>query len=105
MSRTAMSRTAMSRTAMSRIGIFAVLMLVLVSSSNRSASVNRRPQSGATSASVIDGVQQVTVYVDDHYRFSPATITVHPGTVHITLTHQGTGAPHDLQVVGIPGDF
>jgi plastocyanin len=91
-----------------RARLTAILMLVLlcvISCSNSTASINRRPQSGAASASVVDGVQQVTVYVDDHFRFTPDTITVHPGAVRITLVHRGTGAPHDLSVLGFPGDF
>jgi plastocyanin len=90
------------------IGFVLLGLLALVGMagcSNTKASVDRGPQSGATSASVVDGVQQVTVYVDDHYRFTPDIITVHPGAVRITLVHRGTGAPHDLQVVDFPGDF
>jgi plastocyanin len=88
----------------------AVLMLVVLagcaSCSNQQASINRRPQiSGSATASAVNGVQQVTIYVNDTYRFSPDTITVHSGQVRVTLVHQGTGAPHDLEVVGFPGDF
>jgi plastocyanin len=77
----------------------------LTGCTNRAASINRTPQSGAVTASPVAGVQQVTVYVDDHFRFTPDVITVHPGQVRVTLVHRGTGAPHDLQVVGFPGDF
>jgi plastocyanin len=87
----------------------AVLVLALfatVGCSNRNASINNRPQpSGTATASVVNGVQQVTLYVGDTYRFSPSVITVHPGPVRVTLVHTGTGAPHDLQVVGFPADF
>jgi plastocyanin len=50
-------------------------------------------------------VQQVTLEVGDTYRFTPNVITVHPGMVRVTLVHTGTGAPHDLQVLGFPADF
>jgi plastocyanin len=84
----------------------AVLVLTgTAACSNRQASINRRPQSGAASASVVNGAQQVTIYVGDTYRFSPDVITVHPGLVQVILVHQGTGAPHDLSVLGFPADF
>ncbi|SDJ51984.1 Plastocyanin [Frankineae bacterium MT45] len=67
--------------------------------------VNRVGHSGATTAVAVNGVQSVTVTTDDHYRFNPSTITVHPGKVKITLVNNGHGAPHDLQVVGLPGDY
>jgi plastocyanin len=80
--------------------------VLLAGCSNRSASINRRPQSsGSVTASVVDGVQQVTIYAGDTYRFSPDVITVHPGLIRVTLVHTGTGAPHDLQVLGFPADF
>jgi plastocyanin len=80
--------------------------VLLAGCSNRSASINRRPQSsGSVTASVVDGVQQVTIEAGDTYRFSPDVITVHPGLIRVTLVHTGTGAPHDLQVLGFPADF
>ena len=83
-----------------------VLIGGCVGCSNRTASINRRPQSSdSVTASVVNGVQQVTVYAGDTYRFTPDVITVHPGPVQVTLVHTGTGAPHDLQVLGFPADF
>jgi plastocyanin len=79
-------------------------LAVLAACSNTKAAINRNPQVGATTAAVVNGVQQVTITVDDRYRFNPSTITVHPGTVTITLVHKGRGAPHDFQVVGFPAD-
>jgi plastocyanin len=93
------------RRALAGVATVLLALLCVAGCSNTRASINRAPQSGSTSASVVDGVQQVTVYVDDHYRFTPDTITVHPGQVKITLVHRGTGAPHDLQVTGFPADF
>lgn len=78
--------------------------LVLSGCSNRESSINRGPHNGTTTAAVVSGNQQVTIEVDDRYRFDPSTIVVHPGRVTITLVHKGTGAPHDLQVVGFPAD-
>jgi plastocyanin len=86
--------------------IIVFVSLAVVGCSNRDASINNRPQpSGTAVVTVVDGVQQVTLHVGDTYRFSPSVITVHPGQVKVTLVHTGTGAPHDFQVVGFPGDF
>jgi plastocyanin len=80
--------------------------LLLAGCSNHSASINRRPQSSTSAtASTVNGVQQVTIYAGDTYRFSPDIITVHPGLVRVVLVHTGTGAPHDFQVLGFPADF
>jgi len=86
------------------VGIAVVTLLASVACTNRQAATNRRPQTGSSTAVTSDGVQQVTVSVDDRYRFSPSTITVHPGRVKITLVHKGTGAPHNLQVTKYPQD-
>jgi plastocyanin len=82
----------------------AAIAVVAVGCSNTQSAINRNPRVGATTATVVNGVQQVTVTVDDRYRFDPSRITVHPGTVTITLVHKGHGAPHDFQVVGFPAD-
>ncbi len=73
--------------------------------SNNKSAANREPYSGSATASVVNGVQQVLITVDGTFRFSPSTITVHPGKVHIVLQHTGGGAPHNFQLVGFPGDF
>lgn len=84
----------------------ACAILLLAGCSNRTANVNRRPQSGTTTAAESNGdVQQVTVKADDKYRFTPDTITVHPGQVKITLINTGRGAPHNLSITGFPADF
>jgi len=72
--------------------------------SNRQAAPNRRGHTGSATASVENGVQQVTLVVNDTFRFDPSTITVHPGKVTITLVHKGSGAPHDFSVDGAPAD-
>lgn len=69
--------------------------VVLAGCSNTKPAVNRRPHTGAITATPVDGLQRVTVDADDLYRFTPSTITVHPGKVEIDLVNVGKGAPHD----------
>lgn len=77
----------------------------LTACSNTQSAANREPYTGSTTAAAGPGVEAVTLTVDASFRFSPSTVTVHPGRVRLTLQHIGTGAPHDWQVVGIPGDY
>jgi plastocyanin len=79
-------------------------VLALTGCSNRASYINRTPQSGSTTATPIGGVQQITLKAGDDYRFTPDTITVHPGKVTITLVNTGAGAPHDFSLTGFPGD-
>jgi plastocyanin len=72
---------------------------------NTDASVNRRPQSGSASATLVNGMQQVTLDATDTYRFVPSTIVVHPGPVRIVLVNTGHGAPHTWSLTGFPADF
>lgn len=81
-----------------------VALAAVTGCSNRQAAPNRRGHTGSTTASFENGVQQVTLVVNDTFRFSPSTITVHPGKVTITLVHKGSGAPHDFSVDGHPTD-
>lgn len=83
----------------------AVSVLAVTACSNTQPAVTRRPRTGSATASVVDGVQQVTLLVGDDYRFHPSTITVHPGRVQVVLRHTGTGAPHDWQLSDFPADF
>lgn len=87
------------------VAVPAVALLALTSCSNGQAPVNRTPLSGTATASAVGGVQQITIDVGDDFRFHPATIVVHPGTVRIVLKHTGTGAPHDWALTGFPADF
>ena len=66
-------------------------------------SINRRPQHGTATASVVDGLQQIVVRADDTYRFNPGTIVVHPGRVLVALVNEGKGAPHDWTLGDLPG--
>jgi plastocyanin len=93
---------------MGRFALFAVPALLisgalLAGCSNTKPSVNRRPQGGSATASVVGGIQQVKVTAGDTYRFDPATITVRPGQIKIILVNTGNGAPHDWSLVGLPG--
>jgi plastocyanin len=81
-----------------------LLAVALVACSNRSSSANRRPHSGVATASVVNGVQQVTIKAGANLRFNPSTITVHPGKVHVILVNTG-GAPHNFEVTDFPADF
>ncbi len=82
----------------------ALAFVSLAGCSNRKASPNREGHPGAATASVVGGVQQITLTVGNGFRFNPSTITVHQGTVKVTLVHKGTGAPHDFSVTGFPAD-
>jgi plastocyanin len=79
------------------------IALTLTACQTQSA-INREPHTGSSTAAAVGGVQQVTITTDQYYRFSPSTITVHPGKVKITLNHVGTGAPHDWSLNGFPAD-
>jgi plastocyanin len=89
--------------------VFAVVaatsLSVALTGCQTQSAINREPHSGTVTASASNGVQAVVITTDSHYRFTPATITVHPGKVRITLKHNGTGAPHDWQLQGFPTDY
>ena len=82
----------------------ALLGGLLAGCASKSAA-NREPYTGSTTAVVENGVQQVTLTVDNSFRFTPSTITVHSGQVKLTLQHKDIGAPHNWQLVGIPGAY
>ena len=81
-----------------------VLAVVIAGCTNRQASPNRRGHPGSSTAAMVNGVQQVTLTVNDTFRFDPSRVVVHPGTVKITLVHKGSGAPHDFALNGFPAD-
>ncbi len=78
---------------------------MLLTGCQTQSSINREPHTGSSTASATSGVQDVVITTDQKYRFSPSTITVHPGRVRITLKHVGTGAPHDWSLEGFPADY
>lgn len=73
---------------------------------NSEPEVNKRPHTGAGTATVVDGVQQITVSSGTDLRFHPSTLTVHQGKVRIVLenaANSSSGPPHNLHVMGLPG--
>jgi plastocyanin len=86
------------------VGLAAAVLLAGCSNSQSSAS--RRPHSGSASATLVGGVQQITVQATSTYRFVPSTITVHPGPVRVELVNTGKAgqaAPHNWSLLGLPG--
>ncbi len=83
----------------------ALLAGTLLAGCQTQSPINREPHTGTTTASASNGIQDVVITTDQRYRFSPSTITVHPGRVRITLEHVGTGAPHDWSLQGFPADY
>lgn len=84
----------------------AAALVAATACSNSEAAVNKRPHAGAGTATVVDGVQQLTVTSDTDLRFHPSTLTVHQGKVRIILENTANasgGPPHTLQVTGLPG--
>lgn len=78
--------------------------LVAAGCSNTQSSANRQPHIGSATASLVGGVQQITLQASD-YRFEPSTITVHAGQVQVIVVNAGQGAPHDWQLPTIPLDY
>ena len=88
-------------------GVPAAVLVVLAAAacSNGSSPVNRAPHSGTASATVVGGVQRVTIEVGADDRFHPSTIVVHRGRVEVVLKHADAGAPHDWSLTGFPGAY
>jgi plastocyanin len=84
--------------------LVAAATVALTACTNTEPAVNRQPQSGSATASVTNGIQQITISAGDDYRFHPSRVTVHPGRLRVVLTHPGTGAPHNWQLPGRPDD-
>jgi plastocyanin len=88
-----------------RLLVAGVATLALLAGCQSESAANRQPYLGATTAAATDGVQDVTLVVGTGFRFTPSTVTVHPGKVKITLKYVGNSEPHNWQLVGFPGDF
>lgn len=87
------------------VGVAAVVALLLAACGSGPAG---RPHAGNETATVVNGVQQVTITTGPDLRFHPATFTVHPGKVRISLVNNpqnGAGPPHDLKVNAYPKDY
>jgi plastocyanin len=105
--RTVTAGTVLSMPFSRRLSVLVVALLTagaLVGCSNRDSSATRQPHKGSGTASVVNGVQQITLKATN-FRFTPSTITVHPGKVHVILINDGPGAPHSFSVVDFPADF
>ncbi|WAX59190.1 cupredoxin domain-containing protein [Jatrophihabitans cynanchi] len=98
-----MSVTRSTRAATALAAITLATAGVLAGCTSKSAA-DRQPHSGSGTASVVDGVQQITLHATD-FRFSPSTITVHPGKVRIVVVNDGGGAPHDWKLPDFPADY
>jgi plastocyanin len=82
-------------------GLGLMSLSACVSSGQHNNAVEPKNTSAAT-ASMVNGVQQITVNAGDDLRFTPAVITVHPGQVELIVKNTGQGAPHNLQFPGLP---
>jgi plastocyanin len=80
----------------------AAVVLGLAGCSNSQSPINRRPHTGTATASMVNGVQQLTITVGQDDRFHPSTLVVHRGKVEIVLKHDAEGAPHDWSLTGFP---
>ncbi|MCW2656619.1 MAG: blue (type 1) copper domain protein [Jatrophihabitans sp.] len=90
------------------VAALAALTLAATACSNRESPTNKRPHNGASTASLVGGIQQVTITTGTDLRFHPSTITVHPGKVRIRLVNNPPstgGPPHNLQVTGLPAAY
>lgn len=85
------------------LGLAVSAAVAMVAACSTQPSINRRAHSGSATASTVAGVQTITVTAGNTYRFDPSTITVHPGPVKVTLVNNGSGAPHDWTLLGLPG--
>ncbi len=87
----------------------ALAVVVLAGCTNSEPAAQKNPHSGTATASVVGGVQQLTVLTGADFRFHPSTLVVHPGKVRIVLKNRAPGGsgspPHNLQVTGLPGAF
>jgi plastocyanin len=86
-------------------GVCAAVLTVASAAACAKAPINRPGNSGSGTASLVNGVQQITLTAGDDYRFHPATFTVHPGKVDVVLRNTGAGAPHEFEVTGFPATF
>lgn len=88
-------------------GVVALVALALGASActNRDSAVQKHPHTGSGSASSVPGGEEVTVRAGSDLRFHPSRLTVGPGRLRVVLDNTekpGQGAPHNLQVGGVP---
>ena len=87
------------------VAVVAAAVLGVAGCTNSQSPVNASPHTGTATASLVAGVQQVTITVGADDRFHPSTIVVHRGKVEIVLKHDAEGAPHDWSLTGFPADY
>src|SRR5881275_3234358 len=73
----------------------AVLVLFALLAGCSSGSLPKTQSAQSPKATTTGGVQSVTIGGTDDFMFTPAEITVHPGTVRITLVDKGS-YPHNI---------
>jgi plastocyanin len=98
------ARTLRAGSAAALAAALVLLAVGIAGCSNTQPAANKAPHTGSATASTVNGVQQVTLHASD-FRFTPSTITVHPGKVRVILINDGGGAPHDFQVPKFPSDW
>lgn len=83
----------------------ALVGLVLLGGCVSKGPANREPYLGTGAASVVSGVQEITLTVDNSFRFAPSAFTVHPGRIRVVLHHTDKGSPHNWQLSGFPAAY
>ncbi len=80
-------------------GVLAVTVLTGCGGGGGTAGQEAAPSSGPALGTVTtapDGVQEVTLQTQDDYVFTPATFTVAPGQVRLTVTNTAEQLTHNL---------
>jgi plastocyanin len=80
--------------------LVAAAVLTACSTGDRTGRPTGRSERGAGTSAAASTSQHVTVRVTDRLRFRPSTVTVHVGTVRVTLLDDGS-YPHNLSVPGV----
>src|SRR5690348_1686208 len=86
------------------MSVFATVPLLAAGCSSGSTGHHAAPASGpaasASAQSGAGGVQQITINATNDFRFDPATIHAHVGTLRVTLVDTGS-YPHNLAVASL----
>jgi plastocyanin len=80
--------------------LLAVVSLIAVSALAACSSGDSQPDAASApsvAAAAATGVQLVTLHVTDRLRFTPDSISVHPGKVRLTLVDDGS-YPHNFSI-------
>lgn len=83
-----------------RTSIIVLSAVLAIAATGCSTAHPRSPASlSVATAATLGAVQHVTIHATNQLRFSPDTVHVHPGSVEITLTDDGS-YPHNLSLPG-----